>query len=156
MFTNKKTSKTDAFATKKDLGLVEERIDEIENRQHFIVVDGELPAAAEADKKAIYLKPSASPETGNTYDEFAAVKVSESSEEFEWEQVGSTAVKLDDVLKYQALTPTTSAPATGKFVSEDENGVETTLYLIPSEITLADSKTKSVLLISLENTKEDA
>lgn len=154
MFTNKKTSKTDTFATKKDLGLIEERIDEIENRQHFIVVD-ELPNAEEADKKAIYLKLSESPETGNTYDEFAVVKAAE-GEEFEWEQVGSTAVKLDDVLKYETLTPTDDAPATAKFVSEDENGTTSTLYLIPSKVTLADGKNKSVLLLSLENTKEDA
>ena len=65
----------------------------------FVFVQS-LPAASEADPKAIYLVPRSPGEAGNVYDEY--LRVEPSSGTYAWEKVGSTDIDLSNYVQKEA------------------------------------------------------
>lgn len=57
----------------------------------------ELPSAATADKKAIYLVPRTTSKTGNIYDEYIVVEPTTGT--YAWEEIGSTEIDLSGYVK---------------------------------------------------------
>lgn len=157
MFTNTRTSKSDALASKKALKALSVRVDQLE-ANHFIVVDSEadLGNPKDAVKSAVYLVPSTKKKEKNIYNEFVAIYTgAEEPVEYEgwaWEQVGSTQVDLAGYTKYTKIDTQDEGPATGKFDITDENNVLTTFYVIPRSILLKDGiTTKTALMLATEN-----
>ena len=66
----------------------------------FVFVQS-LPAAAEADPKAVYLVPCSPGKAGNVYDEYLRVELSPGT--YTWEKFGSTDIDLSDYVRKEAL-----------------------------------------------------
>ena len=150
MFTNTRTSKSDALASKKALKALSVRVDQLE-ANHFIVVKSkeDLPEPAEAIKSAIYLVPIEGKEE-NVYNEYVAINTGTAEVPvWQWEQVGSTQVDLAGYAKYTEFE--TPNPAKGKFEMTDADNKTTTFYVIERSIKLKDGTEKPTLMLATEN-----
>lgn len=83
----------------------------------FIVV-AELPGAATADRKAIYLVPRGTAETDNIYDEYVVVEPTTGT--LQWDKIGSTVVDLSDYYNKTAADARFVQQESGKGLSSND------------------------------------